>query len=287
LELTGGGYCLSFLLLTEFSEAGLVHNKSVTMRKETQKGKRYCKGHDIILVSSSLFCEFRPFSFELRCTLHPSSAVIDTSASSMPMFTTPIPLLFKLAVKVSARPMEKRTNLYQSIVQAWSRREPTYTPLPTISIESRKDRRKRAKKSIASPRHPNGSSESISSGVSLSTTCPSPLPHAAHLLSTLPDLINRSSTPLSASSATSSTNPSKIKNKNAMRDRTIGTAPIQTTTPSIHHLYSITDVDGNMNTLLSKLWISITAEQQGDKVGLLELVTTKGGGGGTMRPKQR
>lgn len=215
----------------------------------------------------------KPFSLELFLRLsHPTSG-------------HELELISKLAIKISARHMEKRSNTYRPIQCVWAstvQSTPNQRPhikmvappsesvlgspaaivgvKPAVKEETYKatSTTRRRPSSMQGSSHPFG----ISSVFSRSTrTCPPP--------------------ELKAASRQSKAEYDKSK------DRTIGLAPIRLKSPPHAAIVppSLSPSDG-ITFIMGHLFISYRSLPRGDRKGLLEYVVTRGGGS-ESRPSQK
>jgi hypothetical protein len=221
----------------------------------------------------------KPFSFELRATLHhasaPSAAAsADGGAPSPPVAS----LLFQLAVKVSAKPMEKRSNVYEPIEAVWIKAKETGESKQTDADDTDEDESgdetseeepTAAAAASRSHRRPQRSRPSSSAASASSSEASSAA--AALAMSTL------TSVPIRTVVLTKSA-------REKIRDRSIGLEAIITSKPAESAM--ATAAARSLHALLSRLHVAMTAVAQHRRGGLLEIVTTKGGAI-AARPQQR
>jgi hypothetical protein len=252
----------------------------------------------------------KPFSLELRGQLHchhppsrPGRHHLAAAASASAMATT-TRLLFKVATKVTGRPMEKRTNTYEPIEEVWVALEPVYAPPPNFEIEARAagraktratSRKKGGGRRAASSSRDRTDSDDDAAADPPETASDMMVFAAAAVASSsassqpeLPELdyLGRSTTPVSSSASSLGASPVKqikLNSRHNGRDRTIGSRPVVVDAPPLAQ----TDARsaGSVQEVLAKMHICITAVEIGGRKGIHQRVSTKGGGCNS-RPRQ-
>lgn len=217
----------------------------------------------------------KPFSLELRGAVYSASASDSASLSSAAPLCT---LRFNLAVKVSERAMEKRTNTYEPIKAVWIKAadsasatsDAEKSAASLLTIAGLADRAG-ATDVDSAPSSPMSSSSEMAASRLLKRSCNV----SSKTSDRKPQHVQCAPTPLSRLTKTA---------REKARDRTIGQAPIITTEPAAALMAS--SAARSLANLQTKLFVRITAVKQVDKRGLLTLVTTKGGNI-RARPSQR
>jgi hypothetical protein len=210
----------------------------------------------------------KPFSLELRCSLE-QLASSSSSAAALNFFRA---LIFRVACKITAKPMEKRSNTYTPIPGCWLRAEEqpagtdpsaSATALAALSVAA-------ASHAIGKPEPPGSPLQKLAVAASAASAFSSPV---------------RLSPPSPQPGVPASAGRNRSKKLEALRDRTIGHQLLITESPSEREMAS--SETRTVEALLSRMFVSITQVSQQDRVGLLELVTTKGGTDAYARPRQR
>ena len=218
----------------------------------------------------------KPFSFELRATLHHASTSPCAASASGAALSPPVAsLLFQLALKVSAKPMEKRSNVYEPIDAVWikakevgesisKQTDADDTDEDESGAEASEGEPTAASRSHRRPQRNRPSSSAASASSSEASS-------AALALSTL------TTVPIRTVVLTKSA-------REKIRDRSIGLEDILTSRPAESAM--ATAAARSLHALLSRLHVTMTAVAQHKRGGLLEIVTTKGGAI-AARPQQR
>jgi len=214
----------------------------------------------------------KPFSLELRGVFVPSGSPPKVWGAQRLA-----ELKFNLAVKVSQRPMEKRTNVYRPIEAVWVKAVP-----PAVDVDAgMKTAIALAKANLA---HLTGSDTEMDSSPAAPAASSSATPFNSEIVAPprfkspsdrSPQHVQCAPTPLSVL---------RKHEREQVRDRTIGLAPIITSEPAAGAMDTISQ--RTVTALVGKLHMKITAVMQKGRKGLLEIVHTRGGGCGA-RPSQR
>jgi len=252
----------------------------------------------------------KPFSLELRGQLHchhppsrPGRQHLAAAASASAMATT-TRLLFKVATKVTGRPMEKRTNTYEPIEEVWVALEPVYAPPPNFEIEARAagraktratSRKKGGRRAASSSRDRTDSDDDAAVADAPATASDMMVFATAAVASSsasvqpeLPELdyLGRSTTPVSSSASSLGASPVKqikLNSRHNGRDRTIGSRPVVVDAPPLAQTDACSA--GSVQEVLAKMHICITAVEIEGRKGIHQRVSTKGGGCNS-RPRQ-
>jgi hypothetical protein len=214
-------------------------------------------------------------------------------------------LLFKVATKVTGRPMEKRTNTYEPIEEVWVALEPVYAPPPNFEIEARAagraktratSRKKGGGRRAASSSRDRTDSDDDAAVADAPATASDMMVFAAAAVASssassqpeLPELdyLGRSTTPVSSSASSLGASPVKqikLNSRHNGRDRTIGSRPVVVDAPPL--VQTDARSAGSVQEVLAKMHICITAVEIEGRKGIHQRVSTKGGGCNS-RPRQ-